>query len=385
MSEPTNILHVFSRMARGGAELRTVEVCRCVDPNRYRFHFGALSGRPGPLDAEIQAMGGVVHKVPLYHWDFPGRFVRLLREWRIGVVHSHVHYASGLILRLAARAGIPGRIAHFRSSHDGRGATIARRAFRMVMRRWIDRCATHILAVSASAMEASWGPEWKADSRCQVIYNGLDPAAFAPGTDPADVRRQWGIAPDSLVCIHVGSFRPPKNHARVVAIFRQVLSLRSDAWLLLVGGADNAVGAQVRRQTVKLGIAGRVCFCGERRDVPELLSAADVLVFPSLWEGLPGAVLEACAAGTPVVASRLPAVDEIARLLPAVSCVPLEASDAQWAEAVVRVAQSAVSDREAKRRAFAQSPFTLARCVSDMCRIWDMAAAAVCPGEARYV
>ena len=74
----------------------------------------------------MSALGGEVHPVKL-GLDFPWKFRRLLSEHRFGAVHSHVHYSSGFILRLAAQAGIPVRIAHFRSTHDDHGDTLRRR------------------------------------------------------------------------------------------------------------------------------------------------------------------------------------------------------------------------------------------------------------------
>src|SRR5207244_3933921 len=118
------------------------------------------------------ALGGQVHYVPLGA-AFPARFRRLLRERGYDVVQSHVHYFSGLILRLAADERIPVRITHFRNTDDGRRSTLPRVAYRLLNRFWINRYSTHILAVSRGAMSAAW-PWHERDPRCRVLYNGLD-------------------------------------------------------------------------------------------------------------------------------------------------------------------------------------------------------------------
>jgi hypothetical protein len=107
MAQQRNILHLFGRMDRGGAEMRTLDVMRRADRGRFRLHFCALSGRRGELDEEIRSLGGEVHLLPLSA-SFPWKFRRLLREGRFDVVHSHVHYPSGYLLRLAAKEGTPG-------------------------------------------------------------------------------------------------------------------------------------------------------------------------------------------------------------------------------------------------------------------------------------
>ncbi|MEW5919271.1 MAG: glycosyltransferase, partial [Gemmatimonadota bacterium] len=174
-------------MTYGGAELRTLDVMRAIDPREVRFHFCTLSGQDGTLDDTIRAAGGTVNPCPL-DLGFPHRFARLLTEREIDVVHSHVHYPSGLMMRVAARRRVPVRVTHFRNTHDGRRLTPRRRAQRALLRRWIDRYATDILAVSEGAMSEAWHPAGRRDGRCRVIYNGIDIEAFAGPADPAGVR-----------------------------------------------------------------------------------------------------------------------------------------------------------------------------------------------------
>ncbi len=372
MTEPIKILHVFGRLDRGGAEIRTLELLRHVDRRQYRFHFCALCGRPGELAEEIRALGGAVHPMRRGLIGFPRRFRGLLLRHRFDVIYTHVLNYSGFILRLAARSEIPIRAAFFRSLHDGRRSGPLRMMYRRLMHHWIDRYATHVLAVSKGAMTAAWGPHWKSDPRCQVIYNGLEPAAFRAVEDGHSVRREFGLPRQAPLYVHVGRMRQPKNHLRLMSIFAEVSKRQPAARLLLIGQGGNGIERRVRRQIEELGMAGRVVVCGERTDVPRLLKAADALILPSLWEGLPGAVLEACAAGTPVLASDLPGVREIAARLPQVRYLPLQADDARWADTLgeMRGGPDAVRSRREAQRSFAQSVFTIRRCAKRHCRIW---------------
>ncbi len=362
---PFKVLHVFGRMQRGGAEMRTLDVMRHIDREKLSFQYATLSGLPGELDGQIRALGGEVHPVKL-GLDFPWKFRRLLSAHRFDAVHSHVHYSSGFILRLAAGVKVPVRIAHFRSTEDGRGGSIRRRVQRKILKRWIDRYATHILAVSEGAMEASWGQDWKQDPRAQTVYNGLDLAAFHGPPDPDGVCREFNIPAGSVLCTHVGRFSPPKNHGRLLSIFSELLRRTPEAYLVLVGGGTLDAELPIRARASELGLADRVVFAGVRDDVPRLLLGADLMIFPSTWEGLPGAVLEACAAGLPVLASDLPGVQEIARFFPGVACVSLEESDQVWSDRALRLLASG-GDPPAcsanRESGFTRSPFCIERAV----------------------
>jgi glycosyltransferase involved in cell wall biosynthesis len=366
------ILHIFGRMAIGGAEGRTLDVMRNLDREKYRFHFCSLSGRSGPLDEEIRYLGGEVHLCRL-DATFPWRFRKLLRTWRFDAVHSHVHYFSGYILKLAASERTPVRIAHFRSTHDGHADGIRRRLQRNVMRHLITKYATHILAVSESVLKIAWDENWESDPRCQVIYNGLDLSHFAGPPDREGVRKDFSLPEQSLLVIHVGRFGIMKNHVRLIDIFARLADMEPNARLLLVGGGDSGIANQVRRRVEELGIKKFVRFVGERNDIARLLKASDLMIFPSTREGLPGAVLEAAAAGIPVLASGLPGIREIAIHFPYVRCLSLDESDHEWLKAAKYLLYDEyVRGTEAEfTYLFEKSGFDIKECVEKLSNVWN--------------
>jgi glycosyltransferase involved in cell wall biosynthesis/O-antigen/teichoic acid export membrane protein len=308
---PVRILHVFGSMDRGGAETRTLEIMRRLDRGAYHFDFCVLSGRPGAYAAEIAALGGTIAPCALTPgWTWPLRMLRLLHDGSYDVVHSHVHQFSGVVLLLARLAGVRTRIAHLRSVHDGRSDGVRRHLYRTVTRALVVRAATTVIAVSTSAMEAFWGAGWERDPRRRVIYNGIDVGRFA-ATGSRDVRCQLGLPADARVVLQIGSFTAAKNHAALVDIAAALQTMRQDAVFVLVG--DGALRPAIEAAVTARGLTAAFRFVGNRDDVPALLAAADALVLPSHWEGLPGVVLEARASGVPVVASPLAAVAEIAQ------------------------------------------------------------------------
>lgn len=320
------ILHVFGAMNLGGAETRTVELMARPELEDFEFHFATLGSGDGALDETIRRSHGEIHTCPL-GWSFPSRFRDVLRQHRIDVVHSHVHHFSGVVLWLASRAHTAGRIAHIHTTGDGHSDTLRRYAQRRILAGLVDAHATAIVGVSEGAMDA-WRPAWRTDPRCRVIYNGV-----AARVRDADARRrirgEFAVRPGERLMVHVGTLVPWKNQERIVRIL-SLLRRTLDVRLLLVG-RDGGSEASLRTLVHQLQLNEAVTFAGERTDVDRLFAAADLMIFPSTREGLPGAVLEASVVGVPVLASDLPGCLEIARRCASVRCLGLAEPNERWA------------------------------------------------------
>jgi glycosyltransferase involved in cell wall biosynthesis len=211
-----------------------------------------------------------------------------------------VYYLNGPILRAAAAARIPVRVAHSHFTEDGRRGSLLRRAYRAYSRRLIDRHATHKLGCSRRACESLYGPDCWKDLRTQVVPNGIDLAQFtSTQTDRCALRRELGLPETATLVGHVGRFVEQKNHRQLIEIFAEIARHRPDAALILVGAGH--LQTEIRERVADLGLAKRVRFLGVRRDLPRVLPNLDVLVMPSLYEGLPVVLVEAQAAGVPSV------------------------------------------------------------------------------------
>ena len=367
---PIRVLHVFGVMDRGGAEMRTVELMRGMRPGRFHQEFCSLEGKHGTLDAEIRALGGEVHACPV-GLDFPARFMALVDARRIDVVHSHVHLASGALMALAATAGVRRRVAHFRSTADDRGHGVRRRAYRRTMRALIGRFATDIVGCGEGAIVHGWSPNWADDPRCQVIHNGIDVGRFDIPDDRAGVRGELGLPSDTPLAIHVARFASPKNQTRIVDVFAAA-ARRGRGHLLFVGRGGTREEHAARTRVAAQALERRVHFLGERTDVPRLLCASDVAHLTSWNEGMPGAVLEAVAAGTAVVANDLPGVLEVARVLPGVTVRALDDADDDWGAAIDRalVRPATAAERAAARARFEASHFSLPTAIARTEALW---------------
>lgn len=374
---PVKILHLFGCMEPGGAELRTLDILRAVDRQQVAMDFLALSGKPGRLDDTIAALGSSVHQLGLGH-GFSRGFQSLLTRHGYDVVHSHVHHVSGYLLKLAAKAGVPKRVAHYRSVSDGHRNLPLRALRNALLKHWVHRYATDICAVSEASMAEAWKINWQQDPRCRVVYNGVPTRTH----DFIEARRSVGselqLPKDARLVLHVGNFRTPKNHRLLLDVFFQLTKRCEQAVLLLVGedqqsAESRQIRASVTEYAAQHGIADRVLLLGSRDDVLRLLAAADIMLFPSLHEGLPGAVLEAGSTGCPVLASDILPHRELTRFLPSLSLASLEWPAGRWAELLdVQLASGSQEKRRHHCDAFGDSPFQLDASVATLLHIWGL-------------
>jgi glycosyltransferase involved in cell wall biosynthesis len=145
--------------------------------------------------------------------------------------------------------------------------------------------------------------------RVTIVPNGVDIGAFDGNS--LSVRQQLGLSAEDLVIGTVGRLEPEKDHATLLEVFREALAGHPAARLLMVGGGS--LESELRATAARLGIGDRTVFLGYRRDIPALLGAMDIFVLPSIREGLPISVIEAMAAGRPVVASNVGSLHTLVR------------------------------------------------------------------------
>lgn len=350
------VMHILGRLDVGGAELRTLELYRGIH-DEVDFAFVVLTGEEGVLDESFRALGAQIYPLRLRSAGFIYRYVSLLRRENPDIIQSHVATFSGALLLLARLSGIPRRVAHFRSDGDAHGNNLRRRIQRGAMRLLISLTATDIVGVSPGALSHGYGRKWLDDRRAQVIPNGF------PVEVPElkrSLRSEFDIPSDALLVMHVGRPSPEKNRPFAVTLMSKLLQQGENAHLVLVGGrgADSEAMATL---IARLHIEERVHLAGECTDARGLMTEADILVLPSLREGLPGVVVESLSVGTPVYASDLPGTRYIATELPGVGIAPLPADADIWAVGLLKHWRSYRSQqaRAELAEAFAKSDFTL--------------------------
>ncbi len=271
----------------------------------------------GPLLEGVRAAGFRVEVVPfvrsyniLRHARAYRRLAALLRRERFDMVHAHTP-AAAFIGRLAARRAGVARIvytAHGFYFHD-RMAWPRRAAF--IALEWLAGRVTDVLFTQAEE-DAAATRRWRLcrGGRVEAIGNGVDPRRFHPASDPAArarTRREIGAADAAVVVVIVGRLVAEKGFPE---LFRAMARVSAGAELWVVGerlASDHASAIEGAMAEVEAdpALGRRVRFLGYRRDVPEVLRAADLFVLPSHREGMPRSVIEAMMTGLPVVATDI--------------------------------------------------------------------------------
>lgn len=337
---PIRVLHCVAGLDHGGYESLLMNLYRHTDPQKVQFDF--VSSFPGVYEEPIRQRGGIIHTIPFITKVGPFAYAHALDklladhpEYRI--VHSHMDKFSGLVMKRAKKAGVPVRIAHSHNTQNEGGL-----AFQLVKNhygRMVLPNATHLFACSKAAADWMFG-EKAADAK--VLLNGIDPDRFAINSEiRTGARAEFSLPDDCLVFGHVGRFTPQKNHDRLLRIFAAICESQPNSALLLAG--TGPLMADMRSKAAALNIADRVHFLGPRQDIPALLQAMDCFLFPSLHEGLPVTLVEAQAAGLPVVASD--AITDEVCITPLIGLYSLQADDRTWAKAALAAAATAQQGR----------------------------------------
>lgn len=344
-------------MNPGGVETWLLHTLKYADRDRLEFHICTFGPHPGMYASKVEELGGKILRCPIgaNPWSFGERFRRILREGHYDVVHSHVHFFSGAILRWASSAGVPVRIAHSHTPQDGKANTLARKCYRSLMKSWLGRYATRGFAVSTTAGTNLFGETWHTDRRFSILHYGIDLQPFQQPIDREDIRRELQIPTDALVVGHVGRFDTPKNQRFLLEVAHELLKKRPDVHFLFVG--DGPLRAEIQERARELGLSGRTHFTGLRTDVPRLMRAAmNVFVFPSLWEGLPVVMIEAQAAGLRCIVSDA-VTNEVSILPEQLQWLPLPAGAETWATATIHALDGESIVHDSSLQVVAQSDF----------------------------
>lgn len=328
------ILHVMGGLPRAGCETWVMQVFRKINRDQYKFDFLVHTKEPCYYDEEARALGGrIIPCVPLSNpAKYAVNFFRILKEnGPYDCVQSHVQHFSGYIMLLSSMAGVPVRITHSHTGQLENGSSPLRWSYLRGMELLVRAFSTSGLAVSTEAANALFPRNWQSDKRWSVQHGGIDIEKFRCVKDRTLVRAQLGVPADAFVVGHTGRFAEAKNHRFLIDVAREVLTIRQDAHFLLVG--DGPLRVEIEDLVNKLGLGAHFTLTGVRSDIPDLLGAMDLFLFPSLYEGMPNAVLEAQACGLPCVMSGVISkeADAVPRLIRRVS---LESSATSWAKAV---------------------------------------------------
>lgn len=328
--EVIRILHVFASLDRGGAEGMIMSLYRSVDRSLVQFDF-VVNERDGfyAHEAEIKALGGRVYYMPefkglnsLSYYKSWSKLFYEHPEWN--VVHAH-HTSPAFIYLSAAKNRGRITIAH---SHIANYQRNIKSLVKVGTRYPLRYISDYLFSCSKAAAQWMFG---KQSSKTFLLNNSVDAKKLRFSTlDRSFKRKEIGLG-DKLVVGHIGRFAAQKNHEFLIDIFCCLKELRPDSVLLLIG--DGSLKKKIENKVRELGLSEDVVFLGVRSDIIELLSAIDVFLFPSLYEGLPVSMIEAQANGLPCVVSN--SITSESKITDCVKFLPLSNSPEDWAKVVI--------------------------------------------------
>lgn len=298
------VLYIIDSLKIGGAEMLLLGLLDSVAEAGGEAHVAYFT--PGPLEPEVRKRG-----VPLTRLSEKGlkdprvilRVRRLIRDWQPDVVHTHL-VKSDLAGQVAARMTGTPRIITLHNTDPWRTKPLMSAAYRAATA-GADAC----IAVSERVADHVGRTKGFARNRIATIVNGIDLEHFTPSQPPLDLTR-FGVPEGAPVCAVIGSLTPQKDHANFVAAADIVAQADPRPYFLIVG--DGPLKGDIAAAIAKTAASrDRIIMTGEIKDMAQLLSAIDLQVISSAWEGLPMTLLEGMAMEKPVVTTAVGGIPDV--------------------------------------------------------------------------
>lgn len=301
---PLRVLQLISTLPVGGAEEVVAAIVRHLDPELFEVEAATIEGL-GAIGEELTREGFRVTALNLSikrtpAWRLIRAVRRLLRERQPDILHTHLYHPN-LYGRLAAWGLMVPVVCSVHSVYS------RVKLHRFLLNRLLSPWAEAVIAVSPQV----WADIRKYDGvppeKLHLLPNGVDLKALDIQVSREEARERLQV--EGFVLGAVGRLEDEKGHAYLLEALRLLAEELPDLRLFMAG--EGRRGEALRRQAADLGLEGRVQFLGWRRDVPLVLKALDLYVQPSLWEGLSLALLQAMAAGLPVVATQVSGFEQV--------------------------------------------------------------------------
>lgn len=308
-NRPIRVLQMNSgSQIYSGVAAMIYEIYKNIDREKFQFDFVSPMKTTYEIKRkEIEEMGGNIIEL-----DTKGnllkrktqlfiRLKRLIKERKYDIVHinSGVFFFNLQVAFIAKISGVKRIIIH---SHNGTNPKIKiKNKIAKILKPLLQFMGTDYLTCSEEAAKNMFTKKLIRNNRVITILNGIETDKFKFNQEKRNEYRKELKIEDKIVLGHIGRFMRQKNHKFLLQIFNELLKIKSNAVLLLVG--EGELREEIEKQAKELGIYEKIMFLGLRKDIPELLSCMDVFVLPSFYEGLPVVGVEAQASGLPLVLS----------------------------------------------------------------------------------
>lgn len=301
-------------LASGGTDSFCINILRNIDRTQFDVNVAlAVDPDSAPQFREQEAidLGVPIYKIG----DLDGikkkllfavRLFKLLREEKPDVFHANMDLFNGINMLVAFAAGVPTRVCHSHTtqsqyeSNTGKHTIVS--VYRAIMRFLLWNFSNQRCGCSDMAMDYLFRDKWKKDTHSKVVINGIDLEQFDIPVNRAKKLDSLGISSEQKNLVTVGRIAESKNPFFTVEVMDALCKICENMELIWVG--EGELKESVATKLAQKNLSSKVHLLGARKDIPEILRCCDLFVFPSIFEGLPIALLEAQAAGIPCIVSN---------------------------------------------------------------------------------
>ncbi len=299
------ILVVVGSLRIGGQERVATSIIEYIDKEKFQVDYLVYDDIINENTDIVEANGGrIIREKDVYSSRFSivKRFKEIMTRFGpYDIVHAHGMFNNGYVMRAAKKVGVKCRIAHAHSTNDGKDTkSFIYKLYKTLMKRYLNKYATRFVACGVKAGEYLFG-KTRFDKDGQVFYNRIDAGKFEYNEKLKVALREKLNLADVKIFIIVGRLVPLKNHKLAFEAFKNYHAENSESVLLVLG--DGPYRNDLEEVAYVTGLTGNIKFLGNVSNVNEYMIAADCLLMPSLYEGLPVTLIEAQAAGLHCIVS----------------------------------------------------------------------------------
>jgi len=301
----TKVLQIYPKMNNAGTEKVIMNLYRNI--NQEKVHFDFLVNQKGLLDEEIKKGGAKIfyleNKSKKQYYD---SLINFFTENKYEIIHVHTQGSMDVILKAAKKSNVKCRIIH---SHTARqDVPKLFKILKLYRNLQIEKYATDFFACSTEAAKWLFPHKYK---KTKIVYNAINIQEFLFDENTRKrVRDKLNIKENEKAILNIGRFAYQKNHKRIIKISKKLIENKKNIKVILVGTGN--LKDDIKKEIENDNLNNNFLLLGNRNDVNELLMAADLFLFPTLYEGLGIAVVEAQFSGLKCITSeRVPAEADI--------------------------------------------------------------------------
>lgn len=306
-NQPIPVLELITDLIFGGAQTGLLHFLKHINRQIFAPQVAVLRNGHTPIASQIRSLEIPIIDLkmdPKYRLDRMVPLYRLIKHERFAIIHNWLFHANLLGRLVGFSANVPVIIS---SRHN---IDIGGRQ-REFINRWTAPLDDHTIAVCEYVRSIEINRAKVPENKVTTIFNGVDLELFSrqEHSKSHQIRQELGISTETLLIGCIGRLHRQKGYPDLIEAFKFIREKITDLHLLIVGAGE--LDVQLKSKVSALGLSNSVTFTGARNDIPAILSSMDLFVLPSLWEGHPLVVLEAMAAGLPVVATAVGGTPEV--------------------------------------------------------------------------